>query len=133
MRNDADAQDLVQTTLEIALRHAAEVRDPSAMRAWLLIIETREAFRFSRRIRRLLAFEARVTEIAAAPALDAEHLDLYAAIGHLPLRVRAAIALHHLAGLSVDQTAAALGTSPNTVKSQLRDGLVRLRKELRDG
>jgi len=47
--------------------------------------------------------------------------------------MRAAIALHHLSGLSVAETARALGVSENTVKSQLKTGLGRLREELRDG
>jgi RNA polymerase sigma factor (sigma-70 family) len=55
------------------------------------------------------------------------------ALATLPIRVRAAVALHHLAGMSVRQTADALGVSENTVKSELKVGLARLRKELADG
>ena len=47
-------------------------------------------------------------------------------------RVRAAIALRYYADLDVDEVAAALGTSRNTVKTQLRIGLDRLRDNLRD-
>ena len=54
------------------------------------------------------------------------------ALGSLPPRVRAAIALRYYADLNVDEVAAALGTSRNTVKTQLRIGLDRLRDHLRD-
>ncbi len=37
----AEAEDLVQTTFEIALRRIDTLRDPGALRAWLLRIETR--------------------------------------------------------------------------------------------
>ena len=132
VRDEAEAQDLVQTTLEIALRRLDQLRDPEALRAWLLAIETREAFRLLRRARRLLAFDSHVAETAVAGP-NASHVALRIALGHLPARTRAAIVLHHLAGLSVEETAVALGTKPNTVKTQLRDGLDRLRRELDDG
>ncbi len=130
--SDAEAHDLVQTTLEIALRRQDDLREPAALRAWLLTIQVREAYRLTRRIRRFVGLQGSVTEVAVASTPDAADLDLRASISHLPRRVRAAVVLHYLAGLSVDETATALGTSRNTVKTQLRDGLGRLREELRD-
>ncbi|MBI2762426.1 MAG: RNA polymerase sigma factor [Chloroflexi bacterium] len=132
VRNEAEAQDLVQTTFEIAVRQIHQLRDPGALRAWLLTIETREAFRLSRRLRRLSTLDGRVSVTAmAGPSTDDTAVRI--ALGHLPARIRAAVVLHHLSGLSVEETAAALGTRPNTVKTQLRDGLQRMRRELRDG
>jgi DNA-directed RNA polymerase specialized sigma24 family protein len=49
----------------------------------------------------------------------------------LSLRMRASVALHHMAGLSVAETAQALATSENTVKTQLRVGLRRLKESLK--
>jgi DNA-directed RNA polymerase specialized sigma24 family protein len=37
-RDEADARDLVQTTMEIALRKGAQIRDQAALPAWLLIV-----------------------------------------------------------------------------------------------
>jgi RNA polymerase sigma factor (sigma-70 family) len=54
------------------------------------------------------------------------------ALADLPPRIRAAIVLRYYADMSVDEVAAALGTSRNTVKTQLRIGLDRLRESLRD-
>lgn len=131
--DSAEAEDLVQTTFEIALRRLDDLREPRAMRAWLLTIQTREAFRVVRRLRRLVSLDGRVAEIPSAGVDLAQRTDVHLALGRLPRRVRAAIALHHLAGLSVAETARALGVSENTVKSQLKTGLGRLREELRDG
>lgn len=36
-----EAEDLVQTTFEIAIRHIGSLREPRALRAWLLRIQTR--------------------------------------------------------------------------------------------
>lgn len=127
-----EAQDLVQTTFEIAIRQHDRLRDPGALRAWLLRVEVREAFRIVRRLRRLVSLDGRVVELAG-PAVDlAQRADIRAGLAKLPPRIRAAIALHHLAGLSVAETAAAMGTSENTVRSQLKTGLARLREDLRD-
>lgn len=130
--NAAEAQDLVQTTFEIALRQGAQLRDPSALRAWLLRIEVREALRVVRRLRRLVALDGHVTDLTARTPDLAQRADVHAAMRRLPPRTRAAIALHHLAGLSVAETAETMGTSENTVKSQLRTGLARLREDLGD-
>jgi RNA polymerase sigma factor (sigma-70 family) len=127
-----EAEDLVQTTFEIALRRIDALREPRALRAWLLTIQTREAFRVVRRLRRLVRFDGHVGEIAAGGTDLARNLDVRRALG-LPRRTRAAIALHHLAGLTVPETALALGVSQNTIKTQLKTGLARLREELRDG
>ena len=130
--DDAEAEDLVATTLEIAVRRAGSLREPAALRSWLLTIQTREAVRGRRRLSRLVRFDAGVAEIPVAGLADADQLAVRDALRRLPARMRAAVVLHHLVGLSVAETSAALGTSENTVKSQLRVGLQRLRASLAD-
>lgn len=133
VRDEDEAKDLVQSTFEIALRRIDSLREPAALRAWLLRIETREAFRVSRRLRRLVQLDGHVQELAA-PGPDLRHrAEIGDALMALPIRTRAAVALHYLAGLSVRETAEALGVSENTVKTQIKSGLTRLREVLGDG
>ena len=127
--NDADARDLTQRTAEIALRRGGTLRDPAAINAWLLTIQAREAFRLRVRIRRWVAI-GRVS-LPSVPGPDAEALAVRTALQSLPPRTRLAVVLHHMAGLPVADVAVALGVSQNTVKTQLRLGLARLREELR--
>jgi RNA polymerase sigma-70 factor (ECF subfamily) len=90
--NDDDAQDLVQTTLEIAIRRLDTLREPNAIRSWLLRIETREALRLTRRLRRLVRFDSERHDLAdslADPAVRTDEADLRAALGELPTRTRA--------------------------------------------
>jgi RNA polymerase sigma-70 factor (sigma-E family) len=64
------------------------------------------------------------------PARDVDHdaeLDLRAALAALAPGQRRAVALRHLWGLSVEETAAELGIAPGTVKSQTADAVRRLR------
>jgi RNA polymerase sigma factor (sigma-70 family) len=128
-----EAEDLVQTTFEIALRHADRLRSPLALRGWLLTIQSREAFRVVRRLRRVVRLDSRQEAIPSQGVDLAQRADIRHALSTLPRRTRAAIALHYLAGLTVPETAKALGVSQNTIKSQLKAGLGRLREELRDG
>jgi RNA polymerase sigma factor (sigma-70 family) len=125
----SEAEDVVQTTFEIALRNAGRLREPAAAKAWLIRIETREAFRLRRRLRRFVSLESHVKEMRDQPDREGV-LDLRRAIRKLPPRMRAALLLHHYLGLSVEETSAALGVSPNTTKTQLRRGLASVRKEL---
>lgn len=128
----AEAEDLVQTTFEIALRRIGTLREPRALRAWLLTIQMREAFRTVRRLRRFVRLDSHVREIDMTAADDGRHAEMREALSTLPRRIRAAVVLHHLAGFSVRETAEALGVSENTIKSQLKTGLARLREALRD-
>lgn len=61
---------------------------------------------------------------------SADRLVVAEALSKLPPKMRAAVALHHYAGLTVPQVAGVMGVSHNTVKSNLRDGMARLREDL---
>ncbi len=63
---------------------------------------------------------------------EEERLAVRAALAQLSPLVRAVVVLHHMVGLSVREVADVVGTSENTVKTQLRTGLARLREVLGD-
>jgi len=116
-------------TLETAWRRADQLRDDAALRTWLLRIATRHALSRRRRRRPTRPLEgAHPLPTYAEPSVD--RVVVAAALAALPERIRAAVALHHVAGLTVPETAEAMGTSQNTVKSQLRSGMARLRVAL---
>jgi RNA polymerase sigma factor (sigma-70 family) len=127
---EADAEDVLGTTLEIALRRQGQLRDPALLRPWLIAIAVREGYRLRRRLKLWLRLDS-VAELEVHPSLlwD-ESLAIRQALRGLAPRTRLAVVLHHLVGLPVDEVAEALGTSPNTVKTQLRLGLRRLREDL---
>jgi RNA polymerase sigma-70 factor, ECF subfamily len=132
LRNESDARDLVQTTLEIATRRIGDLHDPAALRSWLLAIQVREAFRLRRRIARFIRLDPTVLEIRGSPGPDSDVIALRAALPKLPPRARAAVVLHYLGGLTVAEVARAMNISENTTKGHLKGGLARLREELRD-
>lgn len=133
LRDDAAAEDVVADTLLAALDRGPTLRDPNALRPWLLRIATNLALGHRRR-------GARVIQIHLAPEPTTsggwseadDRAALWQAVARLSPRMRAAVVLHYYGDLPVDGVAAALGVSPNTVKTQLKTALDRLRVALAD-
>ncbi|HSK94740.1 MAG TPA: RNA polymerase sigma factor [Candidatus Angelobacter sp.] len=120
------AEDVLMDTLIAALDRGATLRDGGALRVWLLRIATNLALSKRRRERRVVWLD--VLPEAPAPQTDTtDRLVLLAGLAALPPRSRAAVVLHYYADLPVAEVAAAMGTSQNTVKTQLRTALGRLR------
>lgn len=128
--DEAEAEDLVQVSFERALRAGPSIREPLAIRAWLLTVETREALRVVRRLRRTLRLDPTVHELPVGGPDTSESFELREALGRLSRPIRAAVVLHHMVGLSVRETADALGVSETTAKARLATGLARLRELL---
>lgn len=131
LRNEQDAEEVLADTLLTAWRKIDTLRDPDRLRPWLLTIATRLALRRRRRQQpRVVSLDlnAVLPNIARA-AVD--ELELRDAINRLPPRMRAVVALSVVADLQVAEVARVLGTSENTVKSQLRVARARLRVALR--
>jgi DNA-directed RNA polymerase specialized sigma24 family protein len=81
--------------------------------------------------RRPRPVEAQCLDGVAAPGIAPEDADaLWAALRTLAPRQRRVVVLRHYWGLSVEETAADLGVSAGTVKSQTHDALARLRAAL---
>lgn len=130
LRNHADAEEVVVDTMVTAWQKAGTLRDDDALRTWLLRIATRHALSRRRRRRPQEQLAPEHHELVTAPGADPDRLALSAAVARLPPKMRAAIALHHYAGLTVVETASVLGKSENTIKTHLREGLARLREAL---
>ncbi len=134
LRDRADAEDVVIETLLTAWDKAGTIRDEAALRVWLLRVATNHALglrRSSARVVRLHVVPERLEPDGSHASAD--RIALLAGIAELPAQMRAAVVLHYYADLPVHEVAAALGKSPNTVKSQLQTALDRLRHALADG
>jgi len=126
------AEDLVQETLAKAYMHWRRVQGtdhPDAYVRRILVNEARQ------RWRRHDAPVVRADTVAEQPTGDsadevARRAELFQALFSLPARQRATVVLRHLDGLSVRETAAALGCSEGTVKSQTAEAMATLRKYL---
>ena len=128
VRDRLDAEDIMAETLITAWRKGPELRDPAALRPWLLKIATNKALSLRRGNARTVRFADDV-EFHGPDSTNplATSMALSSAVADLPAEMRAAIVLHYYADLPVDEVARVLGKRPNTVKSQLRVALERLR------
>jgi RNA polymerase sigma factor (sigma-70 family) len=137
VRNAADAEDAAQDALVKAWRALSRFRPDAPLRPWLLKIAANEA-RNRRRAagrRERLALRATASPSGeAAPSPEelavaaAERRRLLDALEQLPDGQRLVLACRYLLSLSEQETAAALGIRPGTVKSRAARALEQLRE-----
>jgi RNA polymerase sigma factor (sigma-70 family) len=123
-----DAEDCFQETFLAALRAYPKLGDAGNLRGWLLTIASRKAVDHHRANGRRPVPVAEVAEVAV---VDPEPSDgIWALVGSLPPKQRAAVALRYACDLPHAEIAAALGCSPEAARRSLHEGMKRLRKEL---
>ena len=125
-----DAEDLVQAALvKVVPAWKRVAGSPDAYVRRVMVNENISRWR-KRRGREVL-----VAEMPEEHSVDvdlADALALQRALAALAPRQRAVVVLRYYEDLSERETAEALGIAVGTVKSQMRDALVRLRQELPD-
>jgi RNA polymerase sigma factor (sigma-70 family) len=124
------AEDCFQETFLAALRAYPKLRDDRNLRGWLLTIAHRKAIDHHRANGRKPIPVAEVAEVAVADRAAEPDDGLWEAVGALPPKQRAAVALRYGSDLPHSEIAAALGCSPEAARRSLHEGLKRLRKEL---
>ena len=127
------AEDLVQTALAKLYVAWPRVRRDDSPEAYARKILVRVHLDETRRPWRRERPSAELPESPSRSGLGSEDRDaLLAALGELPAGQRSAVVLRHWLGLSVEETAADLGCSTGTVKSQTARAVTRLRAALSD-
>ena len=124
------AEDCFQETFLAALRAYPKLDDAGNLRGWLLTIAHRKAIDHHRARGRNPVPVAEVAEVAVEDGIPERDEALWAAVGALPPKQRAAVALRYGSDLPHAEIAAALGCSPEAARRSLHEGLKRLRKEL---
>jgi RNA polymerase sigma-70 factor, ECF subfamily len=124
--SDDGCADAVQEALIKAWRNIHTLREPRHFQTWMIRILLNECYRQSRRTPRFLPLPDTEQAVNASPSVEA--MDLKLALAALPVKLRTAVVLYHVEGLSVVETAQALGVPQGTVKSRLsraRENLAR--------
>ena len=122
------AEDLVQTAFTKLYTHWHRVARHEALDPYVRQVLIRTFIDDGRRgwWRRERPRETPIDRTAASAPPD-DRLDLLHALAGVPARQRAVLVLRYWEDMSVDETAAALGCSAGTVKSQAARGLATLR------
>jgi RNA polymerase sigma-70 factor, ECF subfamily len=147
LRDDQEAEDVVQQTFLQAFAHIVDFRGQASLRTWLTRIALNDALQRRRRRRMTVdlvqidtAQERTRSEIYLSP-LTASTPDgaaartqirkiLERAIDDLPPAFRIVLVMRDVEGASVEETANALGIMPETVRTRLHRARRLLRESL---
>ena len=135
LRNQADAEDVTQTTFLNAYRAMEKGERPRSPQNWLIAIAhnvCRQRFRQSQRRPSEVAFEDELAEtVVEEDALTAE--DIRRALGHLAFNQRAALVMRELEGRSYQEIAEILDVSVSAVETLIFRARRALREQLEEG
>jgi len=128
------ADDVAQTAFVKLHRHWESVRDKGALDAWMRRTVVRAVVDESRRPWRRERSTEVLPEVAVVDRDPGDALgtreQVLAGLRTVPARQRAALVLRFIEDLDVSTTAAVLGCTEGTVKSQTARGLATLRRAL---
>lgn len=143
VRDDSEAEDIVQEAYGRAFTSLREFRGESSIRTWLERIVLNEAL--GRRRGRNTVDQISIQDEQAARSLSLVDMEpdperivaqrqiqrlLESAIDLLPQEFRMVLVMRTIEGMSVDETAEMLGIRPETVKTRLHRARVLLRTRL---
>lgn len=136
LQHPDNAEDVAQETLVRGFARLRSYRGRGKFRAWLFQIAANLCR--DRHRRRAAHFEVALDslpDLAARsdfPSEVALRTVVFAALGRLPERYRGPVVLHYMEGLTIAETAAALGRTQTSVRVQLWRARTRLARELAD-
>ncbi|MEW1721799.1 SigE family RNA polymerase sigma factor [Streptomyces sp. NPDC093109] len=127
-----DAQDLLQTALARTYGRWNSIADKSLADAYLrrVMINTRTEWWRARKLEEVPTEQLPDASVEDGSEQRADRALLMDILGVLAPKQRSVVVLRHWEQMSTEETAAALGMSPGTVKSTLHRALARLRQEL---
>jgi RNA polymerase sigma factor (sigma-70 family) len=135
LRNEADAEDVTQTTFMNAYRAMERGERPRQPQNWLISIAhnvCRQRFRQSQRRPNEVVYEEELAEaVVEEDAISAE--DIRRALGHLAFNQRSALVMRELEGRSYQEIAEILGISVSAVETLIFRARRALREQLEDG
>ena len=124
-----DADDCYQETWIAALRSYPTLQHATNLRGWLLTIAARKAIDVHRARGRGPVVMAELPEESVVVAREDPDDVLWSAVGALPAKQRAAVALRFLLDAGYPTVAATMGISEAAARRNVHEGLKRLREE----
>jgi len=135
LRNEADAEDVTQTTFMNAYRALERGEKPRTPQNWLIAIAhnvCRQRFRQTQRRPNEVELNEELAEAYVEDdAVSAE--DIRRALGHLAFNQRAALVMRELEGRSYQEIAEILGLSVSAVETLIFRARRALREQLEEG
>lgn len=140
VQDEETAKDIVQDSLLLAWKNLGNLREPTALRAWLLKIVMNQAMSLKRTWARKTAllkehlFQRSIEESIMSSDFQRgkveEELDLAAAINRLPLKQRAVLVLVYYHRMTMPEISKLLGVGENTLRKRLQAAIRKVRVAL---
>ena len=132
VRNETDAQDIVQESAYKAIYHAKKLKQPEYAQTWITRIVINEALSFLRKHKREVLPLAEELETAATEEglSKEENVDLKEAINRLGQEEKLLITLRFFEDKKLEEIAEVCGEALSTIKSRLYRTLKKLRLDL---
>ena len=130
-RSSADAEDATQEAMWILFRHVGTIRSLVAFSAWLFSVVRRECLRLARKAGLAPSIDDGEAETLLLSRSEADlRLDVAAAFEALPAHYRDVALMRDVKEMTIDEIAAALGASRQTVKARLHRARALMREYL---
>ncbi len=128
----AEAEDLVQEAFARAWQNWEKVSGYADPEAWVRSVACRIRVSLWRKAANRLTAHRRHGIPDEVPGVSSDYVAIVAALRRIPYEQRRAIVLHHLVGLSVEETARETEVAPGTVKARLSRGRQSMARHLSD-
>lgn len=132
IKNKEDALDIVQDSIEKAIRYIDKNGYPEHLNSWFYRVLINTAIDYTRKRQKVTTVEPEFLENFMESEDHYRHFDLEEAIEHLPQSIRTIIVLRYFQDFKLSDIAQIVGENVNTVKTRLYRGLKLLRLELED-
>lgn len=120
MKNEQDALDVVQDSIQKALLSIDKVKDPEALKSWFYKIVVRTSLDLLRKRKKIVLSDEADLEASGDGNFDYYmDLDLKQAIVELPHKYRAIIILRYFEDFKIEEVADVLNENINTIKTRL--------------
>ncbi|MET4206093.1 sigma-70 family RNA polymerase sigma factor [Bradyrhizobium sp. LA2.1] len=130
-RSSADAEDATQEAMWILFRHVGTIRSLVAFSAWLFSVVRRECLRLARKAGLAPSIDDVEAEALLLSRSEVDlRLDVAAAFEALPAHYRDVALMRDVKEMTIDEIAAALGASRQTVKARLHRARALMREYL---
>ena len=127
LKNEADAQDAVQTAILRAFEKTGTLKEEKYFKTWLVRILINVC---NRQLKSKKRYEDVICEVAVTEE-SSQSIEVKVAVENLPLKVRQVIVLYYIERFSTKEISAILNIPKGTVLSRLSKGRELLKLELK--
>ena len=129
LKNEESALDVVQESIEKALKNIEQLKEKEYIKTWFYRILINECLQYIKKNKRIITCELQEIEnkIEWNDNITTEGIDIYNHIQKLNEKVRTVIILRFFEDMKIEEIATITKTNVNTVKSRLYKGLKELK------